>query len=72
MMPRLSPPTAMGLPRRRASAACSTEAKKRIGVEMGDGPDLHWRAFWQGCLDKGCPNGITIWPDGSGRGKRPE
>src|SRR2546425_3064541 len=28
MMPRFSPPTATGLPRNRASAACSTEAKK--------------------------------------------
>ena len=28
MMPRLSPPTAMALPRRRESADCSTEAKK--------------------------------------------
>ena len=28
MMPRLSPPTAMGLPRNRVSAACSTDAKK--------------------------------------------
>src|SRR5438552_11195014 len=28
MMPRFSPPTATGLPRKRASAACSTEAKK--------------------------------------------
>src|SRR5262245_59118035 len=28
MMPRFSPPTAIGLPRSRASAACSTEAKK--------------------------------------------
>src|SRR5512137_2594204 len=27
-MPRFSPPTATGLPRRRGSAACSTEAKK--------------------------------------------
>ena len=27
-MPRLSPPTAMGLPRKHASAACSTGAKK--------------------------------------------
>src|SRR5271165_1534313 len=27
MMPRFSPPTATGLPRRRGSAACSTEAK---------------------------------------------
>src|ERR1035441_3582114 len=28
MMPRLSPPTAMGFPRNRVSAACSTDAKK--------------------------------------------
>src|SRR5207249_11704358 len=28
MMPRFSPPTAMGLPRKRGSEACSTEAKK--------------------------------------------
>src|SRR5262249_36357950 len=28
MMPRFSPPTATGLPRRRESAACSTDAKK--------------------------------------------
>src|SRR5712671_3214734 len=27
-MPRFSPPTATGLPRRRESAACSTDAKK--------------------------------------------
>src|SRR5262245_59214296 len=39
MMPRFSPPTAMGLPRKRASAACSTEAKKgsasRCTMERG-------------------------------------
>src|SRR6516225_8173233 len=39
MMPRFSPPTAMGLPRNRASAACSTEAKKasasRCTMERG-------------------------------------
>ncbi len=28
MIPRFSPPTAIGLPRNRGSAACSTEAKK--------------------------------------------
>src|SRR6266581_7478657 len=28
MIPRFSPPTAIGLPRNRASAACSTDAKK--------------------------------------------
>src|SRR5947209_2209266 len=28
MMPRFSPPTAMGFPRRRESDACSTDAKK--------------------------------------------
>jgi hypothetical protein len=27
-MPRFSPPTAIGFPRKRTSAACSTEAKK--------------------------------------------
>ena len=27
MMPRFSPPTAIGLPRSRGSAACSTDAK---------------------------------------------
>ena len=28
MMPRFSPPTATGFPRKRTSAACSTDAKK--------------------------------------------
>src|SRR5262245_23566563 len=43
MMPRFSPPTAIGLPRRRGSDACSTEAKKASAskwtMERGRGID---------------------------------
>src|SRR5260221_9058828 len=49
MMPRFSPPTAMGLPRNRGSAVCSTEAKKasasRWTMERGNGMTLrHYNA----------------------------
>src|SRR6267154_4119448 len=49
MMPRFSPPTAMGLPRNRGSAVCSTEAKKasasRWTIERGNGMTLrHYNA----------------------------
>ena len=37
MMPRFSPPTAMGLPRKRGSAACSTDGKESVRVQMDNG-----------------------------------